>query len=570
MVAKRLESPICRETRTRLGVLASGLMALALVLPNHSPPWMSFWQEALVTMACGALAAATLLGERSRIGWRWPELAVVGLLAIPLIHYLSGLVPFLQTAWMHGLYLLGLLLTLLTGAALERRQPSQVLWVVLGSLWVAAIVSVSLQFYQWLALEPGEGTLWVYRAVGGRPAANLGQPNSLATVIVLALLATYGMWRRALLGAGTTLAVAGYLLLGLALTQSRTGLLNALVVAAALLLWHRRRPVPGLTRAVLGLLIFLFAAFVAYSMFGAYAGLSVDPGLAAGRARVGSRPFAWQMFAEGILQRPIGGHGWGQSFLAQMNGALDHPPLHEVFLSAHNLFLELAFWSGLPVALAVAVGLGLWLRACVRRIDDEATMLLLLIVVVVLVHAMLEFPLAYAYFLLPAGLAVGALNQRVDLRPVLRTPAWIVAGLVVVATAALGITVRDYLRVEQSYRDLLFEKARIQSEIQGTPPNVLVLTSLRDLIVFSRVTPRVGMDEAELSWMVKVASTHPGAAGFAKVALAMALNGGEHEAQRWVNMLCSIFSQAQCAILSDEWSAAAARYPTLHAVTWPK
>jgi hypothetical protein len=551
-------------TPSSVVALVGAFMALGYVLPNHAPPWMSFWQESSVATALALLATATLLFEqRGSIGWRWP-----GLLVIPPIQFLSGLIPFLQTAWMPSLYLLGLLLALLTGAALERREPSLVLWLLLASVWLAAIVSVALQLYQWLALQPGVGTLWVYRAGGGRPAANLGQPNSLSTVIVLALLATYWLWRRTMIGASVAVPVAGYLLVGLALTQSRTGLLNALIVSAALLLWHRRRPAPGLTLSVLGLVIFLFAAFAGYSAISRHIGLPLDADLV-GRAGVGSRPLAWRMFVEGILQRPVVGHGWGRSFLAQMNGALDHSPLHEVFLSAHNVLLELAFWSGLPMAVAFAVGLALWLQACARRIANEASMLLLLFVAVVLVHAMLEYPLAYAYFLLPVGLAAGALSQRVDLEPVCRSPAWVAAGLLVVATVAFGITARDYLRVEQSYRDLLYEKARIQSDIKGSPPDVVVLSSLRELIVFTRFVPRVGMSEAELSWMADVVSTHPGAAGFAKVALALALNGKAAEAQKWVDTLCSIFAEVQCAALAAEWSTTAERYPTLRVVVWP-
>jgi hypothetical protein len=548
--------------------LAGALMVLAFLLPNHAPPWMSFWQECLMAMAV-LLVVFALLGERRRVAWQWPELMVLGLLALPPIQFLSGRILFLQTAWMHSLYLLGLLVAMLAGAALARREPSQLLWLLLGPVWLASIVSVALQLYQWLALPPGAGTLWVYRAVGGRPSANLGQANALASVIVLGLLATYGMWWRDLLRPGAALAAAAYLLMGLVLTQSRTGLLNALIVAASLLLWHRSRPVPGLTRAMFALVILLCVAFVGYSAFSAQIGLPLDPAVAAGRASVGPRPLAWRIFAESVLQYPLFGHGWGQSFLAQMNGALDHPPLHRVFLSAHNLPLELAVWTGLPIALLVVVGLAVWLRACAMRIADERTLLLLLFVVVLLVHALFEYPLAYAYFLLPAGLAAGALSQRVGFKTIWHSPQWVIAGLVVVAAGALAVTVRDYLRVEQSYRDLLFEKARIQSEVQGEPPEVLVLTSLRELIVFSRRVPGSGMSETELSWMTDVVSTHPGAAGFAKVALALVMNGKAVEAQKWVDTLCSVFTEAQCAALAAEWSTTAEKHPEMRVVVWP-
>ena len=299
---------------------------------------------------------------------------------------------------------------------MERRQPAAVLSLLLAAIWLAAVVSVGLQFYQWLVLQPGESTAWVYSAIGGRPSANLGQANSVGTIIVIALLGTYWLWYRAAIGAALALAVATFLLMGLALTQSRTALLNALFIAASIYLWHRHRAGPRMTLSLLGLVVVLCVAFVGYSAIGRLAEQLPSLNLAAERASAGARPLAWQVFADGVLQRPLGGYGWGQSFLAQVEVSLNHPPIHRVFLSAHNLLIDLALWSGLPIALLVLAVVAWWLRECIRRIEDEASMLLLLLIVVLLVHSLFEYPLAYAYFLLPAGLAAGALNQRMDFK----------------------------------------------------------------------------------------------------------------------------------------------------------
>ncbi len=549
--------------------MVGACLTLAYVLPNHAPPWQSFWHELFVAAALAGLALATLLGRRHTRGWHWPDLVILGLLLIPPIQYLSGAIPFLQTAWMNSLYLLGLLLAMRTGVVCEVDKPTKVLWILLAAVWLAAIASVAMQWVQWLVMGPGESTLWLYRSAGGRPAANLGQPNSLASVIVLALLGTYALWRRALFSAVPALVVAAYLISGLALTQSRTGLLNAFLLGAALLLWHRRRPVPGLPLALTGLALLLAGAFVGYAAFGSQFSPGAAQDLSATRATVGSRPMAWQLAVTSIGQHPWFGHGWGRSFVAQLDGALVRPALHEVFLSVHNLFLDLALWNGLPIAVGLAIGLLLWLRECVRRMEDETTLLLTLFVGVLLVHAMLEFPLTYAYFLLPAGVAMGALNQRIGLKVVWRAPAAVGAALLAAAVLGLALTVRDYLRVEQSYRDLLLEKARIISPVPGAPPDVLVLTSLRDLIVLSRVVPDVGMSASEISWMRDVASTHPGPGNFATLATALALNGQATEAQQWVDKLCRIFTEPQCAVMAEDWALRAQAEPELRAVHWP-
>lgn len=548
---------------------AAVILALAFLLPNHSPPWMSLLQESLAVMALIVLAVPTFARARAHVEWHLSEVLILGLLAVPAIQYIAGVILFLQTAWMGSLFLFGLLVSLLAGAAMERQSPGQVLWFVLIAACLAGITSVGLQLYQWLVLPPGEGTLWVYRATGGRPAANLGQPNSLASLIVFALLATYWLWRRAVLGGRVSIALACFLIMGLALTQSRAGLLSAVFVGGALVVWHRRRVGAKLAQPVLGLLTLLVAAFLSYSTVSRELGLHVEVNLTAERASAGVRPQAWHTLAEAVLERPFGGHGWGQTFAAQMAVALDQEALNRVFLTAHNLVLDLVVWSGLAVGFGVALALFLWLAMCARRMRDETSLLMLLYITPVLVHAMFEHPLTYAYFLFPVGLVAGALNERVGMKVVWRAPPHLSMGLLLAGALAFGITLRDYVHVEPSYRDLLLEKARIEVVIQGTPPDVLVLTSLRDLIVFSRVVTRAGVSDEQLDWMGNVMRIHPSATGFSIVAATMALNGRPAEAQRWVDMLCNIFSRLQCVELAGEWSKTAEENPALKAIRWP-
>jgi hypothetical protein len=53
------------------------------------------------------------------------------------------------------------------------------------------------------------------------------------------------------------------------------------------------------------------------------------------------------------------------------------------------------------------------------------------------------------------------------------------------------------------------------------------------------------------------------------LALALAMNGRAAEAQKWVDILCSVFTEAQCAALAAEWSAMAEKEPAVRVVVWP-
>lgn len=548
-------------------VMGGAGLALAFLLPNHSPPWMFFLQEATAAIAMIALCAPALVRAGTATRWRAPELLVLGLFLVVALQAGTGRIPFLQVAWMHGLYLLGFLLAILAGGAWERSAPDAILRVLMAAAVAAALPSVALQVYQWLALARGEGGTWIYHALG-RPAANLGQPNLLATVMVLALLATYGFWRRRSFGAATALALAACLLTGLGLTQSRTGLLNILIVAGAIMLWRRRRGESMLAMPLLALLAWLCFAFVGLALLGpAVAG--GGPSLLASRLEGGSRVGALRLAVRAVLAEPLAGYGWGQSFLGQWTQALNDAPVYAVMSSAHNIVLDLALWAGAPLALSVLAGVLLWLRACLHRAADERDLLLALIAAVLFVHSLLEYPLAYTFFLLPLGLAVGALGERVSLRTLFSTPPVVVVVLLAAAVAGALVTVRDYLKVEQSYRDLLYEKARLIGSYDREPPDVLVLTSLRDLIVFSRLEPSTGLPQAELKWMADVVLMHPGPHGMAKVAAALALNGRTGDAQQWVDRLCRIYFPAQCRAQAQDWAERAVRAPALRAVRWP-
>ena len=559
------QSPVAASSMIRFGsAIASSALALAWVLPNHVPPWMFFLQEALVGGGFAVLAASAFWGLQGRIAWRWPDLLAASFVLIVALQYLAGLISFVQSAWMSALYLLGFVLASQTGAALEQRQPDRALSIVTSACLLAGLLSVVLQFAQLAGLGSGDFSIWLYRGSAGRPAANIGQPNLLATAQVIALLGAYRLWRQQRVPGILALLAALLLLVGIALTQSRTGLLNVWIVCW-LLAWNQDDA--RLRRSLVALGLLATGLFVAYMHIAPLLSPAIDAGLADRGSSVGTRPFAWRLFAEAIVQQPLTGYGWDQTFRALLTVAPRYSQVPEIWLQTHNLLLDLAVWNGLPVALAAVAILLVWLLRCMRQAADEGSRSLLLVVAVVMVHAMLEYPLTYAFILLPLGLAVGALGERTRAAVVWRAPRWKTLAVLAAASAAMALTVRDYLRVEYSYRQLLLEKARIQVADDRSPPETAVLTSLRDLIVLSRLQPKRGMSAAELHWMAEVVRTHPGAYNFAKVARALAYNGREADAQLWVDNLCRLFPARQCIAQAAEWDD---QVPGLGGVVWPR
>src|SRR5574337_958761 len=70
-----------------------------------------------------------------------------------------------------------------------------------------------------------------------------------------------------------------------------------------------------------------------------------------------------------------------------------------------------AVQNGVPLGGLLALALGAWFIMKALRVTTAQGCLLLLGIGTLGLHAMLEFPQEYAYFLLPAGLMMGALDQ---------------------------------------------------------------------------------------------------------------------------------------------------------------
>jgi Virulence factor membrane-bound polymerase, C-terminal/O-Antigen ligase len=268
------------------------------------------------------------------------------------------------------------------------------------------------------------------------------------------------------------LPLLGAMLFAVVLTASRTGLVSVGLLALWGLL-DRRLSWPG--RALLVGAPLLYAL----GWFGMAAWADASAHTFGGAARLaetdvsGSRFGIWANTLELIRQNPWLGVGFGEFNFAWTLTPFPGRPT-ALFDHAHNLPLHLAAEIGLPLAGAVMALLlwALWRAAAAAWFtggaDGAARRAALMMVLMIGLHSLLEYPLWYAYFLLPAawawGFALGTGNAgagtgaerraRSAHRP---APALVVGGaLLVVGSLA---SVADYQRV-----------AAIFSAPDGAPP----------------------------------------------------------------------------------------------------
>lgn len=536
-------------------------LAAGWLLPNHYPPWLAFHSNAWVAavlLLCAMRALGTTAGA-VRLSPASVFLLVLAL--VPCIQFWFGMVHQPSRALLSFLYLLGLAAAFIVGEHWSRARPGQPAAMILLAASIAATVSAGLATYQWLGLTESHGMtdIWVlYRGKESRPYANMGQPNQLASLLLWGLLGIAWAWHKRWLGRWGALCLAAFILFGVALTESRTALLT-LTCSVVFLSIRRLKFLDQRTvRAAQGLYLFYLACLLGHAQLGRMIGLDTSLTMLT-RTHGELRLALWRMAVDASMRSPWVGFGWENAFDGFFQVFLHHPELNDVYFEhSHNLILDLVLWVGWPLGLVITLLLGLWLRRAVLSVTNTEQLLVLAALGVMLVHSMLELPLEYGYFLWPLGMLAGAANA-VNLagRTVATMPRKAVLALVAALFLALGVVVRDYLRVEASFAVLRFQILHIGRNHDQTPPKTVLLTDWPKVIALARATPHEGMSAAEIQAWQDTFAYNPSPLAIRKVIGALMLNGRPDEAKVWADRSCWLLNSKSCSSLIDEWKTPA-------------
>lgn len=463
-----------RVAGSNIGLPRAWLATLAAAAPSllayNLSPSPTFLNQAL---ALGLWAGFVLVCAPPRPGRGGAGLwAALGLVALGVLwSWGPGALP-------SGLALsaLGMLLAAAVMAAAgtaARQQPgATAIFTAFAAAWVVAgVLNVLVGMIQVFAPALADGHWIASSNLPGRAVGNLRQPNHLSSLLLWSTIALVALVELGALSRRAAAALGALFVLGVVLTASRTGVLSVLLLA----LWGAvDRKLAARTRGLLLAAPAVYAlAWVgldqwakwSQSTFGGAARLADD--VASGDL-TSARFAIWSHTLQLIRESPWLGVGFGEFNFAWTLTPLTQRP-KAFFDHTHNLPLHLAVELGLPLAAAVLALLGwaLWraARAAWRApgigagaagdtgdagASSDASAIGaragVLMVTMIGLHSLLEYPLWYAYFLLPAawvwGYALGAPSKAGAGRP---WP-WLNAGAAaVVLGAALAIV--DYMRV---------------------------------------------------------------------------------------------------------------------------
>lgn len=553
--------------------VAALLVTLSWVEPNHYDPWTTFQSQ--LAMASGTLLfAAWVLIRTWRVGaCTLPALAwaVVAAAFVPWIQLQLGIVYFFGDAWVTSLYLLGFALAIMIGARMVQAfDIALLLDVVYGVVLVGGMLSAWIGLYQWLKLDY-LGDAVVANDLGDRIVANLAQPNQLASLLVCAALAVGWLLVSGRIRGAIAAVAITFIFITMPLTGSRTGALVSFGVVALLLVAPNLR-----VRTLRPSLVLAGAGAAALGAAIGLAGMSLMGDTTAmvrgldSTTSAGTRPIHWTSMVDAITRQPWLGHGWNQVVVAHQAVAADHPKTAEILSSSHNLFLDLLVQNGIPLGLLMIAALALSLVLALRNARTVAGAFAAAPILAIGMHSMVEFPHEYATFLLPLGLLFGGLLSLSVGRHHIRVPNLVPLALLIVVSAMLFITARDYFNIEKNYQAFRFEQNGFSVGRAPEPIRpVLVLTQLSEFLRFARTNAKADMAPQEMLWFEHVTKRYPNWTALIRWASALAQNGRPEQARAALSGICNTHPDTVCTRAQAVWRRMGRDTPSIAAIPWP-
>ncbi|KUZ61331.1 polymerase [Burkholderia ubonensis] len=450
-------------------------LAVALIVPyaitNHTYPIPTFYSEfsaLALYLLLGASVVLLVRTSRPATPFAAPAAFAAPLGFAAVLVAQVALMPLRVPSmnWLAIGYLGAALVAMQAGYALAREQLAEAAArIMAGALLIGGVFAVFCQVVQLFRLESVLSPFVVVYNIAAerRPYGNMAQANHLATYIAFALAGALYLVQTRRLAVWAWLMLSVVLSGGLALTVSRGPWLQVavMVVAGFWMAWVESRGKPGVpanVRARAWLMpVLLAAVFVAVNGAVRWANLHYHLNLAVSAAermrdagQIAPRLALWKYGLAMFREHPLLGVGWGefpshQFALARALGGV------EIANNSHDIFVDLLAKTGLLGLGVLVVTLVLWFVRALRAPQTSTRVFGFALVGVLLMHALVEYPQQYMFFLLPAMFVIGLLEAK-PLRIVPGRAAFALFALLTFGGLLAALPVlRDYQRAEVLY-----------------------------------------------------------------------------------------------------------------------
>lgn len=520
-----------------LALIAAIFISLAWLMPIHYRPWVTYTGELYVFFALFALVAICLKEQLRTPVVSLPLLLLAG---VPLIHFLAGQVFFFSIAMMGFIFVFSFWLAsvlgyhLSTGNYSREETFSNLSYVFLASGTVTGIIAIC----QWTNLD---ATLPGMVNISGnqRPYANFAQPNNMATFLVMALMSCLYLYEKKKIQTKWLFACAAVIIMGVALSQSRTAWVAAIAIMLYLVFYQYKGIIRLKWYYSTAWFVFFISCIVAFPLLSQLATQVMDAQVVQSRDVVSratgdmSRLAIWQQMLAAIQAQPWFGYGWYQTSVAFVS-ITDMVQGPVWIRSAHNFIIDFLIWNGVVIGVPFLAYFGYLGYQMQRWVKTPESVIGILMIGAFVTHAMFEFPQHYAYFLLPVGFIIGTvLAQRADMVKQLVMPSWLIKAIFAVGVILIAVIYRDYdTAVPKLGQSIRYEQ---QPEKITNEKPIFLLTEFNHRIDWIRVDPYTKMSQDEIHQHEKLVVSYPTKYNLLKYIRLLAYNGYIKEAhhQLW-------------------------------------
>ncbi|RPE29904.1 O-antigen ligase [Acinetobacter sp. BIGb0102] len=525
-------------------LLASILFSFAWLSPVHTYPWVTFSSE-LASFGGGVALLALLFNKNVKIPR--PQILMLGIAFIPLCQWAFGLITDFSTAFLSFGYLFVFWLMIIVGynLSLQAEQRDRIMLGVSYLLLSMSFISAIMAIVQWLNLEAYiDGIIQLKTS---RPYANFGQPNNLATFLIMGLMGSLYLYEKRRLTLWLLIPASLITLFAITLTQSRTSWVVCIFLFfywiykqyknsprfnfPRLLLWV------GLYFVIVGYLLPVLTQLLSSSIdTGVTQTASIVQRAGSGHERLGM----WVQILHAIADKPWFGYGWSQTSIAVVE-SIQFNTVQVWYNSAHNVLLDLLVWNGVPLGLLIIGYISLWLFWLNKNAKDMTSIIAILMVCAILIHAMLEFPQRYAYFLLPMGFLLGLIQAQTPKLKGVTVNKNVIRFIGMCALVVVLLIWRDYKLYQDNSR-LVFKNQQPTAEVLGSS-KILVLTQFQQRLDWIALKPQVEMSEADLRLLGEMVKNKATPYNLKKYAQLLAYNQKLEEAEQQLVVLRQLYKQ---------------------------
>lgn len=544
------------------------LLLCSFLQSFNNPPWIAAHSEffsflAILFWTWGILRYNTTV----QIHLSTPIIALLCLSFLIAVQYIIGQIIFGGDAIVLLIYVYLCINTLIIA-----QWHNNIAWptVLASTLLITALASAIIALIQSMGVWTESD--WIARYAGfRRPGANLGQPNHLGTLLVMGAASLIYLSQRLRISRFVAALFSLLLIVGMSITESRTGLLSSLTLC---LWWLIRGQIftraprwPWVAASVLTLIVMMWG-------WPPFITLIQEAGPLQERVTINTtssmRLEAWQQLWEAVWIKPW--LGWGlRGVSTALNTVLDHYPESLPLTYAHNIVIDMAIGMGLPLTVLAIYATGVWIRRRVKNAKTVDSWYAVGLLIPFGIHSLLEYPFAYAYFLVPAMLAIGMLEQDTLSSVRIIISRKIILGFLIFLGALFTLIGVEYIDIEEEFRIARFEILNIgQTPADYAHPNTLLLTQLKAMVAATRSIPRPHMQPEEIELLRTASLRFPWVSLQNTYTLSLALNGNPEEAIRQLKVMRAMHGEKMYARINANWKELVrTKYPQLSSLALP-